>query len=579
LNLTRREALGALAGGVLAGMATEVSHDAVAQTPATPTAPSTSFPVTIDIDAAKPVGKLHPIWRFFGADEPNYAYMKDGRKLLAEIGKLAPPAAKAYFRTHNLITTGDGTPALKWGSTNAYTEDAAGKPVYDWTIVDRIFDAYLAAGVRPYVQIGFMPKALSRKPEPYQHDWRPGQRYEKIYTGWAHPPNDYDKWGELVFQWAKHCVEKYGKPECESWYWQTWNEPNIPYWQGTPEEFHRLHDVAIAAVRRALPTARVGGSDTAGPGGNFQRAFLEHCLRGKNYATGQTGTPLDFVSFHAKGQPSFVDGHVRLGIAAQIRNINDGFALVASFPELKDKPIVIGESDPDGCAACQGKQLGYRNGTMYSSYTAATFARKYLLADRHGVNLDGALTWAFEFEDQPFFAGQRVMATNGITLPVFNVFRMMALMGGGQRVAVTSSGEVPLDQVLKDGVRGARPDVSALASTRDGKLFVLAWHYHDDDLPGPDALAEVRLANVPGGDGKRRVTHYRVDHEHANAHTVWQRMGAPQAPTPDQYDQLVAAGQLAPAWPPDDADVTNGTATIRIPLPRQAVALIAIEPV
>src|SRR5688500_15902217 len=154
---------------------------------------------------------------------------------------------------------------------------------------------------------------------------------------------------------------------------------------------------------------------------------------------------------------------------------------------------------------------------------------------------------------------------------------MMALMGGGQRLAVTSSGEVPLDQVLKDGVRGPRPDVSALASARDGKLFVLAWHYHDDDLPGPDALAEVRFANVPGGDGKRRVIRYLVDQEHANAHTVWQRMGAPQAPTPEQYDQLVAAGQLAPAWPADDADVTNGTATIRLSLPRQAVVLVVVE--
>ena len=90
---------------------------------------------------------------------------------------LAPAGAGAYFRTHNLLTTGDGTPALKWGSTNAYTEDAAGNPVYDWTIVDRIFDAYLKAGVKPYVQIGFMPQALSRTPDPYQHEWRPGQPY------------------------------------------------------------------------------------------------------------------------------------------------------------------------------------------------------------------------------------------------------------------------------------------------------------------------------------------------------------------------------------------------------------------
>src|SRR5262245_16646537 len=105
-----------------------------------------SFPVTIRVDVSQTKGELRPFWRFFGADEPNYGYMKDGQKLLTELGKLRPGAI--YFRTHNLLTTGDGTPALKWGSTNAYTEDAQGNPIYDWTILDRIFDTYLKRGVK-----------------------------------------------------------------------------------------------------------------------------------------------------------------------------------------------------------------------------------------------------------------------------------------------------------------------------------------------------------------------------------------------------------------------------------------------
>ncbi len=409
-----------------------------------------SFPVTIRIDAAKTHGELKPIWRFFGADEPNYAYMKHGKTLLAQLGELRP--RQVYFRAHNLLTSGDGTPALKWGSTGAYRQDADGNPVYDWTILDRIFDAYLERGVRPYAQIGFMPKDLSTKPDPYQHRWTPQARYEDIYTGWAYPPKDYEKWAELVYQWVAHCVERYGRQEVETWYWQVWNEPNIGYWRGTPQEFHKLNDYAIHAVRAALPTAKVGGPDTAGSGGRFTRQFFEHCLRGKNYATGETGTPLDFVSFHAKGAPTHVDGHVRMGIANQLRTIDDGFRIVASFPELKDKPIVIGESDPEGCAACQGPQLAYRNGTMYSSYTAASFARKHELAYKHGVNLEGALTWAFEFEDQPYFAGFRSLATNGIEKPVLNVFRMASKMSG-QKLDVTSDHAVPLDVMLKTGVR------------------------------------------------------------------------------------------------------------------------------
>src|SRR3989440_1528786 len=252
-------------------------------------AQSAPFPVVIRIDASQTKGEMPPAWRFFGADEPNFAYMKDGRKLLAELGQLRPHAV--YFRTHNLLTSGDGTPALKWGSSNAYTEDAQGHPIYDWTIVDRIFDTYLQRGVRPYVQIGFMPKDLSVKPEPYQHHWTPTAKYDEIFTGWAYPPKDYAKWGELVYQWAKHCVERYGRAEVEQWYWEVWNEANIGYWRGTPEEFRKLHDYAIAGVRRALPTAKVGGPATAGSGGRFTRASPDLCLRGATSRTAQAGTP------------------------------------------------------------------------------------------------------------------------------------------------------------------------------------------------------------------------------------------------------------------------------------------------
>jgi xylan 1,4-beta-xylosidase len=546
-----------------------------AQAPA-PAAPAStaSFPVTMYVDAGKRTGPLEPIWRFFGADEPNYAYMKDGQKLVAEMGKLAPK--RVYFRAHSLLVTGDGTPALKWGSTNAYREDAQGRPIYDWTIVDRIFDTYLARGVKPYVQIGFMPEALSTKPQPYQHKWTPLAKYDEIYTGWAYPPTDYRKWGDLVHAWAKHCVEKYGRAEVEQWYWETWNEANIGYWRGTPEEFRKLHDYAIDGVRRALPTARVGGPDTAGHGGQFMRDFLDHQLRGKNFATGGVGTPIDFIAFHAKGQPQFVDGHVRLGIAAQLATIDEGFRIIASYPELRAKPIVIGESDPDGCAACQGPQLGYRNTTMYSSYTAASFARKHDLAARHGVKLEGALTWAFEFENQPWFAGFRVLASNGIVLPVFNVFRMFSQMGG-ERVQATSSGSVVLETMLRAGVRESA-DVAVLASRDARRLTALVWHYHDDDVTGPAADVTLTLAGLGLKEGAVKVRHQRIDETHSNAYTAWKAMGSPQSPTAAQYAELERASDLAAlTGAAASADVRNGETTLRFPLPRQAVSLITLE--
>jgi xylan 1,4-beta-xylosidase len=556
------------------GKPLEVRFDE-ASAPAAQTATKENRRVAITVRADQPRGELRPIWRFFGADEPNYAYMKDGKKLLAELGELRPKSV--YFRTHNLLTSGDGTPALKWGSTGAYREDAQGNTVYDWTILDRIFDTYLERGVRPYAQIGFMPRDLSIKPEPYQHRWKPGAKYDDIYTGWTYPPKDYKKWAELVFQWTKHCVERHGRAEVESWYWQTWNEPNIGYWRGTPQEFYKLHDYAIDAVRRALPTARVGGPDTAG-GGRPLRAFLEHCLRGTNHATGQKGTPTDFVAFHAKGAPRLVNGHVQMGIANQLRVIDSSFGIVASFPELKGKPIVIGESDPDGCAACSAQvypQNGYRNGTLYASYTAASFARKHDLADKHGVNLEGALTWAFEFEDQPYFAGFRSLATNGFDKPVLNVFRMFSHMTG-QRLAVESDAAVPLETILRRGVRG-EGDVSALASLDKGKLCVLVWHYHDDDVRGAVADVELTLTGLPVKSGEAQLQHFRIDDDHSNAFTAWKRMGSPQQPTSAQYAQLERAGRLTALGEPEKLRLEDSKTVVKLSLPRQSVSLARIE--
>ncbi|MET0319294.1 MAG: hypothetical protein ABW069_01070, partial [Duganella sp.] len=493
---------------------TLLSQAVHAQAPAAP--PALPFPVTIDVDAGKAVGPLKPIWRFFGADEPNYATMKDGRKLMTHLGELRPGAV--YFRTHNLLNTGDGTGAFKWGSTNAYTEDKDGKPVYNWTIVDGILDSYLARGVRPYLQIGFMPEALSsaRVGTPYQHGWRPGFAYELIEGGWNAPPKDYARWQELVYQWTRHNVERYGREEVKTWYFEVWNEPNgKSYWRGTQAEFNQLHDHAIAGVRRALPEARVGGPDVAGPGGAFMDAFLEHVANGKNYATGETGTPTDFLAFHAKGSPTFVDGHVRMGIATQLQGVDLGLRRIAAVPKLKDKPIVIGENDPEGCAACPGPQNAYRNGTMYSSYTAASYKRIWQLAARNRVNLEGALTWAFTFEDQPWFAGYRQLSTNGVDLPVMNVFRMFAKLGATELQA-RSDAETPLADIVKNGVRG-KADVGVLATrTDDGKVAVMVWHYHDDDVAGPDAAVKLALGGIPAGVTSAKLTHYRIDQQHSN---------------------------------------------------------------
>jgi len=250
----------------------------------------------IQVHADQAEGPSVQVWNYFGYDEPNYTYAPNGKKLLTELSALTP--SPVYIRTHNLFTTGDGTASLKWGSTNIYTEDAAGKPVYSWTIIDRIFDTFHEAGVKPLVEIGFMPEALSVHPQPYRHNFPQGT----IYTGWAYPPKDYTKWSELVFQFARHLRERYGESEVRTWLWEVWNEPDIGYWQGTPDEYFKLYDFSVDAVLRALPDAHVGGPDTTGAAApkaaEFLRQFLDHCAHQKNYVTGKVGSRLNFISFH-----------------------------------------------------------------------------------------------------------------------------------------------------------------------------------------------------------------------------------------------------------------------------------------
>jgi xylan 1,4-beta-xylosidase len=535
-----------------------------------PSAPAAE-PVVITVYASETNRTYRPVWDYFGADEPNYVYARNGERLLHELAALSP--VPVYFRAHNLLTTGTGEGSLKWGSTNVYTELPGGTPVYDWAITDRIFDALSRNGVRPLVEVGFMPEALSTHPQPYRHDFPRGD----IFTGWSYPPRDYDKWQALITAWVQHLHERYGEG-LKDWLWEVWNEPDIPYWHGTPEEYNRLYDVTAAAIRHVLPSARIGGPETTRPSsagaGAFLSQFLEHCARGRNAATGGIGAPLDFISFHPKGSPKSVDGHVRMGLAAQLFAVDRGMQIVASFPEWRSTPIILGESDPEGCAACQGVQNGYRNGPLYGVTIAEATARTYELERAHGVNLMGIVTWAFEFEDQPYFAGFRELATNGVDKPVLNVFRMLGMLGGDW-VNVKSNGALPLSKILREGVVDA-PDIDVMATRRPRELDILVWNYHDDDVAADPVTIRLQIEALP--ELKTRLEEFRMDAIHSNAYAAWQKMGRPNHPTTSEQVQLEKSGMLEAMEPPalriDGSRPHFGM--LDFTLPRQGVALFRL---
>jgi xylan 1,4-beta-xylosidase len=268
-----------------------------------------------------------------------------------------------------------------------------------------------------------------------------------------------------------------------------------------------------------------------------------------------------------------------MGISKNAEDVEKGFQIVHEFPKFAGLPIVLSESDPEGCAACSARvypQNAYRNGALYASYTAAMMKNIMDLAGRTGANIAGMLTWAFEFEDQPYFDGFRTLATNGIDKPVLNLFRMTGIMRGN-RVTVESSGSVALSTMLAEGVRG-KADVDAIAVRSDHEVSVLAWNYHDDDVPGAEARVTIEVRRLPNRlpSGRVLLREYRIDETHSNAWTAWKKMGSPQKPSAEQFAALEAAGQLEQLGSPSWIAVKGGATTIDLTLPRQAVSLLTL---
>jgi xylan 1,4-beta-xylosidase len=543
-----------------------------AKTPEQPT-------VAISADLSRDVAPFRPIYSWFGYDEANYTTTPLGRALLGELSDLSP--VPVHIRAHHLLTSGNGQPELKFSSTNVYHEDAQGRPVYDFTILDGIFDAYKAAGIQPLVEFGFMPKDLAAnlpdRTEPYE------VHFPNNTTSGAsnNPPKDYKKWGDLVRAVTAHLVERYGRVAVQHWYFEIWNEPDISYWHGSREDYFRLYDYAVAGVRAALPTARVGGPATTGPSNrhaaDFLKAFLEHVESGKSAATGGK-VPLDFISFHVKGHPRIVEEHVTMGLNHELSDANDGFAIIANFPMFRHLPVILSEADPEGCAACSSRMNpanNYRNGTLYPAYTATAFKGLLDLAQEHQTDLISMLSWSFEFEGKDYFEGFRSLSTNGIDKPILNLFRMMGLMAG-ERVAVTSSGSVPLPTQIETGVREA-PDVDALATHEGRQAAVLVWNYHDAAEPAPATSVAVTVKGIPAGVERVLVQNYRIDDTHSNAYTAWLAMGSPQKPTTEQYAKLKAEEGLQLLGSPTWMNVKGSTIEVKTNMPRQSVSLFTLR--
>jgi xylan 1,4-beta-xylosidase len=528
--------------------------------------------VNVSVDGTAAGTPLERVWPFHGYDEINYTTVPEGKALLDIIA--VAHTAPVHVRNHFLLNTGDGTPAMKWGSTNVYTEDAAGNPVYSWPLTDGIMDAITSAGALPFVEIGFMPEALSTHPTPYRNS-----STTALDGGCFYPPTDYVKWSSLIRAWAMHANGRYPNVEA-SWLWELWNEPDIGYWNGTFADYAKLYDYTESALHDVIPNAALGGPAVASVGDSFLTQFLQHCATGTNAVTGNTGTRLDLVTFHAKGGVAVAGDHVEMDLGNQLRLHRSGFDAIAAVPQFKHTPIYITEADPDGCAACPVSTTpadAYRNSTAYGAYEIAMMKHSIELEAQVGVKLGGLLTWAFTFPGTSYFAGYRTLATNGINLPVLSAFKLLGRLAGA-RLPLTSSGARTLGDILANGVRG-QPEIDGMATLDGAAVQVLVWNYHDDIVTAPATPVHLAVKVSASFGSSARVSHLRVDELHGDAYTVWVSQGMPASPSASQVAALLKAMDPSLLVPDSTVAVTaDGLVDVDFDLPRFGVSLITILP-
>jgi len=410
-----------------------------------------------------------------------------------------------------------------------YNEDSAGNPQYNFSYVDQIYDGLLKEGVRPFVELSFMPRKLAAK-DLTQAFW-----YKPIVS----PPKDYDRWGDLVFQFAKHLVDRYGIDEVSQWYFEVWNEPNLDFWGGQPRQatYFQLYDSAARALKRVSPRLRVGGPATAQAA--WIPAFIQHVA--------QSGAPLDFVSTHVYGNDSaenVLGTHEPVSrtqmVCRAVRMVHDQIQASAR----PNTPLIWSEYN-----------ASYKN---EPDVTDTVFMGPWL-ADtiRQCDGLTNMMSyWTFSdvFEEQgvvkePFYGGFGLIAEDELPKPAFNAFKMLHQLGD-VRIPVVA------DDVL-------------VTRRKDGALAIAVWNLSLPEEAGEMKDVTLELESLKGKQ-VARVT--RLDADHGSLLKAYAAMGSPQYPTDSQQEILRKAAQLRP---PEDVSIRDGR--LNLTLAPKALLLVEIR--
>ena len=477
---------------------------------------------TIAVDAQAPAHDFPHFWeRMFGSGRAILSLRDSYRRDLRTVKQAT---GFEYVRFHGIFDDEAGV----------YGGDSSGKPIYNFSYVDQIYDGLLDNGVRPFVELSFMPDKLAAKPSLFPFWYKPD----------VSPPRDYDRWGEMIEAFTRHLVARYGADEVAQWYFEVWNEPNIAFWAGDPKEstYYQLYDATVRAIKRVSPRFRVGGPSTAQAA--WVDRFIQHCV--------QANVPVDFVSTHVYGNDTAQNV---LGtdektprdqmVYRAVRKVHDQ---IKASPR-PDLPLIFSEYN-----------ASYMN---EQNVTDSAFMGPWLA---HNVAQCDGLTdmmsyWTFSdvFEEggvvkQPFYGGFGLIAAGSIPKASFNAFRMLHELGN-QRLAVDS-------------------DEALATRTSDGRLAVAVWNYAP---PGASGTPKQIILDLRGLTRNQRHVRIEIlDRDHGSSLAAWEAMGRPDFPSREQQRQLRAAAQMPASA---EQNLKPGSAeSVTVNLPGQSLALVETEP-